>query len=284
MIDNFLVQRYVSVFNLPQGAGFRFIEGDVTTVDLAPHVAGCDAVIQLAAITDAAGSFSKKELVEANNLIATARVADACVAAGVPLLYPSSTSVYGTQAQEVDEDCTDEDLKPQSPYAEIKIKEETLVRDLVVRKGLRAAICRFGTIYGVSPGMRFHTAVNKFCWQAATGQKLTVWRTAYDQMRPYLAVEDAARAVMFFIEKNLWDGRTYNVVTSNHTVRDVIYAIRPHIRRLEVTFVDTPIMNQLSYAVRNKHLDALGFTFEGNLARGIAETLALLGDLTGAPR
>ena len=34
--------------------------------------------------------------------------------------------------------------------------------------------------------MRFHTAVNKSCWQAVMGQPLTVWETAYGQKRTYL--------------------------------------------------------------------------------------------------
>ena len=29
--------------------------------------------------------------------------------------------------------------------------------------------------------MRFHTAINKFCWQAVLGQPLTVWTTAKNQ-------------------------------------------------------------------------------------------------------
>ena len=56
------------------------------------------------------------------------------------------------------------------------------------KKGLKGVSCRFGTIFGASPGMRFHTAVNKFCWQAVMGQPITVWSTAYDQKRPYLEV------------------------------------------------------------------------------------------------
>ena len=40
------------------------------------------------------------------------------------LIFPSSTSVYGTQSKIVDEECTIDDLKPQSPYAEVKLIEE----------------------------------------------------------------------------------------------------------------------------------------------------------------
>ena len=78
------------------------------------------------------------------------------------MIHLSSTSVYGTQKKMVDEDCPEEDLKPQSPYAATKLKEERLISKLVKEKSLKAVTFRFGTIFGVSPGMRFHTAVNKF--------------------------------------------------------------------------------------------------------------------------
>jgi nucleoside-diphosphate-sugar epimerase len=141
---------------------------------------------------------------------------------------------------------------------------------------LKAIVCRFGTIFGASPGMRFHTAVNKFCWQAVMGQPLSVWRTAYDQKRPYLDLSDAVRAFGFIIERDLFDGRIYNVLTLNATVRDIVDAIRDFVPETEVSFVDSPIMNQLSYEVSSQRFLNSGFTFAGNLRRGVGETVALL--------
>ena len=135
-----------------------------------------------------------------------------------------------------------EDLKPQSPYAESKLKEEKLLRSLH-NSGLQSIICRFGTIFGASPGMRFHTAVNKFCWQAAMRQPLTIWRTAYDQKRPYLELGDAVRAIVHIIEHDLFDGTIYNVLTLNATVRNLVEAIRKLLPNFYLTFVDSPIMN-----------------------------------------
>ena len=233
-------------------------------------------VIHLAAITDAAGSFDKAAQVEANNYQSTAKVANACLEAGVRLIALSSTSVYGTQNEVVAEDCTPEELKPQSPYAVTKLKEEELITQLCAEKGLKAISCRFGTIFGASPGMRFHTAVNKFCWQAAMGLPITVWSTAYDQKRPYLDLFDASRAIAFIIRKDLFDGRIYNVLTHNATVRQVVDTIREFVPDLQVTFVDNKIMNQLSYEVSCERFLSEGFVFAGELRRGIGETISLL--------
>ncbi|OAN54653.1 nucleoside-diphosphate sugar epimerase [Paramagnetospirillum marisnigri] len=284
IIDSLATQRYPSLFNLPGEGRYRFVEADATTCELEPLLAGADAVINLAAITDAAGSFGNREKVERENYGITERVALACVKVGAPLITASSTSVYGTQKSRVDEDCDASDLAPQSPYAETKLREEALVMRLAAEQGLKATIFRFGTIFGVSPGMRFHTAVNKFCWQAVLGQKVTVWRTAYDQMRPYLDLGDAVEAVAFTIERRMFDARVYNVVTSNHTVRDVVDAIRAHVPDLDVTFVDEKIMNQLSYEVDNTRMLAAGFTFKGDLKTALAETIALLRNMNNGAK
>jgi len=276
MIDNMTTQRYPSLFNLPDVGHYTFVDADVTEVDLKPLFQNAYAVIHLAAITDAAGSFGKAELVEANNYKATEKIAEACVECDVRMIALSSTSVYGTQNEVVSEDCSPEELQPQSPYATIKLKEEVLISQLCEDKGLRAVSCRFGTIFGASPGMRFHTAVNKFCWQATMGQPITVWSTAYEQKRPYLDLFDASRALAFIIRHDLFDGRIYNVLTHNLTVRNIVECIREFVPDLEVCFVDNKIMNQLSYEVSCERFTSQGFVFAGDLKRGIGETVSLL--------
>jgi len=276
MIDNMMTQRFPSLFNLPPTGCYRFLEADITSMDMLPVLQDAHAVIHLAAITDAAGSFDNAAQVEANNYEATLKVAEACAETGARLIGLSSTSVYGTQNEVVSEDCSPDELKPQSPYATTKLKEEALISRLCAEKGLRGISCRFGTIFGTSPGMRFHTAVNKFCWQAAMGQPITVWSTAYDQNRPYLDLFDASRAISFIIRNDLFDGRIYNVLTLNATVRQIVDTIREFVPGLEVSFVDNQIMNQLSYEVSCQRFVSQGFTFAGDLRRGIGETIALL--------
>ncbi len=276
MVDNLMTQRYCSLFNLPKEGSYRFIEADIIQIELQPLLQGIDVVVHLAAITDAAGSFDKAEQVEQNNFNTTKRLAEACLDAGVRLITLSSTSVYGTQAELVDEECSEEELNPQSPYATTKLKEERLVQQLVRERGLKAAICRFGTIFGDSTGMRFHTAVNKFCWQAVLGQPLTVWSTAYDQKRPYLDLIDASRAISCIIKKDLFCGKIFNVLTLNATVRQIVEMIKEFVPDIQVSFVDSMIMNQLSYEVSNEKFQSEGFKFAGDLRRGIGETINLL--------
>ncbi|HTL32220.1 MAG TPA: SDR family oxidoreductase, partial [Kofleriaceae bacterium] len=274
LVDDMSAQRYCSLFELPKGVKFRLVEADVTNpaVDLTGLLAGFDVVIHLAAITNAAASFEVQKDVERVNFTGTERVAEACLATGARLLFPSTTSVYGTQAEVVDESCTIDELKPQSPYAESKLRAEGLLQQLARDKGLRTVICRFGTIFGISKGMRFHTAVNKFIWQACHGQPLTVWRTALHQKRPYLDVEDCVRSIRFIVDHDLFDGEIYNVLTINATVDEIVSTIRRHVPDLGINFVDSKIMNQLSYTVGDAKFRAKGFAPAGDLARGVHDT------------
>jgi len=276
MVDNMMTQRFPSLFNLPKTGNFKFIEGDVRTLNLYSIFEDADCVIHLAAITDAAGSFDKTVEVEENNYISTLKVANACLETNSKLITLSSTSVYGTQNKIVDEKCGEDELQPQSPYAETKLKEEDLIASLHKNNDLKAVTCRFGTIFGVSPGMRFHTAVNKFCWQASMGIPITVWKTAYDQKRPYLDLYDASKAIMFIIQNDVFDGRIYNILTSNSTVREITDMIKEFVPSLSIDFVENKIMNQLSYEVSCDRFKSLGFNFSGDLRRGISQTISQL--------
>lgn len=276
MIDNLSTQRYASLFHLPCEGRYHFIEADVLTANLEPIFSDADVVIHLAAITNAAASFEIEEELKRVNYGATEKVAKACVKTGCPMFYVSSTSVYGTQKEVVDENCPLSDLKPQSPYAESKLKEEGLLESLGKNEGLCFITCRFGTIFGTSPGMRFHTAINKFCWQALMHEPLTVWRTALNQTRPYLDIVDAMETFKFVIKKDLFDCRIYNVLTTNSTVSNIVEVIKTHVPELTIQYVDSEIMNQLSYHVSNNRFKNCGFKFNGSLEKGISETIQML--------
>lgn len=276
MIDNLSTQRYTTLFNLPPSVSFRFFEDDICTCDLVKYFENAEVVLHLAAITNAAGSFDKQEKVEEVNFVGTQKIAEACVKTNSKLIFLSTTSVYGTQGVMVDEDCSQEELKPQSPYASSKLKAENYLQLLGKNKKLSFVICRFGTIYGVSKGMRFHTAINKFCWQASNNLPISVWKTALNQKRPYLDLTDAINAISFIIKNNIFDNKIYNVLTDNITVGEIVETIKKYIPTLKIELVESAIMNQLSYEVKCDKFKQLGFSFRGNMEMEIFETLHLL--------
>jgi len=273
VIDNFETQRYASLYNLGDATRKRteFVECDILEADM-NLLHGSDVVIHLASITNATASVGRlKERVMKENLEMTKRVATACNDNGIKMILSSSTSVYGSQDAVVNEDS---DVNPQNPYAETKVKEEDFVRSIDT---LNSCIFRLGTISGISHGMRFHTAVNKFCFQAAFGQPLTVWKVAFDQLRPYLSLIDAVEAMAFVIGCKVFDGETYNCLTTNMTVKDVVDKISKFIPDLQINYVDHKIMNQLSYEVSSEKIKSKGFEFNGDIDADIEDTIKLLG-------
>jgi nucleoside-diphosphate-sugar epimerase len=142
-------------------------------------------------------------------------------------------------------------------------------------------ILRFGTIHGASRGMRFHTAVNKFILQVKLGIPITVWRTALDQKRPYLSLDDCVSAIDHVIREDLFDGEIYNIVTKNWTVREIITNIeRVSGFKPAIELVDSQIMNQLSYEVSSRKFENTGFHFKGNLVDDIHDSFKLLSGIS----
>lgn len=276
LVDNFATQRFASLFHLNYANKVEFYELDARHLgdSSIPNFSSLTHVVHLAATTDAAGNANNRNGIFDNNFEGTKRVADLCLKFNIPLIFPSTTSVYGSQSELVDESC--KDLYPQSPYAECKIAEEQYLTELS-KSGLKMVILRLGTIHGASIGMRFHTAVNKFVFQSKLKVPLTVWKTALHQKRPYLSLADAVQSFNHVIAKGLFDGEVYNVVTNNWNVQDIINAIKKHsLDEPTINLVDSPIMNQLSYEVSSKKFESAGFKFTGDLERDIKETLELL--------
>jgi nucleoside-diphosphate-sugar epimerase len=270
VVDDLLTQRYCSLFNL--GRKIKFLEKSIS--DLREEdMEGVDVVIHLAAVTNAAGSFSNKEELEKINLEYTSEFIDLCEKKGCKFIFPSSTSVYGTAAETVDES-KEEYLNPQSPYAETKIAIENKLKSY---KGDHIVL-RFGTIFGKSKGMRFHTAINKFCYEASMGIPLTIWEDNFNQYRPYLGINDAIKALNFCLDReDLW-GETYNVLTGNYKLSQIVSFIES-IQPVRLNMVKTPLLNQYSYHVSDDKIRSRGFFPEDKIEDCIKETLHLLNNV-----
>lgn len=272
MIDDLSTQRYCSLFNLPSSVSYSFLEGDVGQILSPSLLSDVDAVIHLAGSVDPVTNFTSPGVLLQNNLRITEHVAKACDVAQVPLIFSSSTSVYTPTKSEVDE--TENELYPSGAYAQFKLQEERVVRSLL--SDGRYLIFRFGSIFGPSIGMRFQTAVNKFCFQAANGKPIEVWRTAMLQTRPYLALSDCTNILGRASSLDSFPNTTINAVTCNATVMEILECIRSCGISPEVMEIDSPAMNTFSYRVLTDLALKTGFSFGGTLLDGIRDTLAIL--------
>lgn len=275
LIDNFKSNRFNSLFNVNQKNNIDFYQRDLNDNNSLKDIKNIDIVIHCASMTNAEKSFGKrKQEMFSNNINCLNTVIAFCKNKKAKLIHISSTSVYGKQAKIVDENCEKKFLKPQSPYAKIKIMEENILKKN--SKYIKYNTFRFGTIAGVSNGMRFHTAVNSFCFNAAIGEDIKVYKTAINQYRPYLSLKDAFKLFKFCIEKNFFENDIFNALSGNFTVKQIINKIKKYKKNTKISFVTSTIMNQLSYHVDKKKLNEKGLKLNADITDDIKDTLSLL--------
>ena len=277
IVDNLKSTQMSSLFNTHKRNNLKFYIKDLTNKNALNQFKNINYVIHLASMTNAADSFKVKKEMYRNNLRCMKNIINYCIKNKSKLIHISSTSVYGKQTNLVDETCEKKYLKPQSPYADIKLKEENMLKRLKNR--IKYTTFRFGTISGVSKGMRFHTAVNRFCLDASLGKNIHVYKTALNQFRPYLSLDDAFKLFKFTIENNFFKNDIYNALSENCTVNDILNKIKKYKKDINIKFVSSPIMNQLSYHVDKNKLNREGLFLKRKIEIDIKNTLKLLDNI-----
>jgi len=273
LIDNLKSNRFNSLYNLERKNNLSFFLRDLNNLKTLNDFHNVDVIIHCASMTNAEKSFGKEKEMYKNNLNCLKTVMKYCKNRNTKLIHLSSTSVYGKQTDLVDENCEKKFLRPQSPYAEIKLIEEKLLKKNSNK--LRYNTFRFGTITGVSKGIRFHTAVNKFCFNAAIGEKIEVYKTALHQYRPYLSIRDSFDVFKFCLEKNFFENDIFNILSGNFTVNQILNKIKKINKKIKIVYVNSPIMNQLSYHVDDQKIKNKGLVLKSNIDVDIKDTLSL---------
>ena len=278
LIDSARSNNLNVLFNLKKNKiKFNFIEGDLLDDAVLKKIKDdVDVVIHLASITNAEASFKFKDLIYKNNLGIFKKICNFCLKKKAKLIHLSSTSIYSSQSSLVDESCNF--LKPQSPYADVKLLEEKYLQKKTNRK-LKYITLRLGTITGVSKGMRFHTAVNKFCYKTVLKEEVPIWNNAMDQYRPYLSLSDAIKTFIFIVNNNFFNQQIYNVLTNNYTVREILKIIKNNHFKLKIIKTKSPILNQNSYKVSDDKIRKFKIFSNKDIKKDISATLKLLKSL-----
>ena len=148
------------------------------------------------------------------NIEASKRLIDFSSAIGVKrFIFASSASVYGSNSQLVEETS---EVKPLTAYAKSKKEIEDYLLDF---KDLDPIILRFGTLFGVSPKMRFDLAINLMIKDALFTKEVNVYGGG-EQFRPFLNVADAANILYYLLSINKkYQYNIYNYSVSNIKIR-----------------------------------------------------------------
>jgi len=159
--------------------------------DLLPEdLEGFDAVVHLAALSNDPIGNLNDSWTEDINFHASVKLAELAKAAGVSrFLFSSSCIMYGASNTDI---VTEESpLDPKTEYARSKVKAEMAITKLAA-PGFSPVFIRNGTIYGVSPRMRFDTVFNDLIGSAVSTGKVIVYSDG-KPWRPVIHVQDVAR-------------------------------------------------------------------------------------------
>jgi len=189
--------------------------------DLVPaDLKGCDAIVHLAALSNDPIGNLVAGWTEEINCRASIRLAELAKDAGIRrYLFSSSCIMYGMSTASV---VTEESpLDPKTEYARSKVVAEQGIAKLADDK-FSPSFLRNGTIYGISPRMRFDTVLNDLVGTAVTTKQVKLFSDG-KPWRPVIHVQDVARAFLTVLEAPIADVHNQAFNTgANHLNHQVI--------------------------------------------------------------
>ncbi len=257
VLDLYLYGRDVFA-DLADNPNLREVEGDLRDANtVADAVAGCDAVIHLACISNDPSFELDPDLGKSINYDAFRPLVRAAKAAGAKrFIYASSSSVYGIKDEaNVTEDL---ELEPLTDYSKFKAMCEA---DLEAERepGFTTLTIRPATVCGYAPRLRLDLTVNILTNHAVTNGKIRVF--GGKQKRPNIHIEDMTDLYLHCLQlpDEQIDGGIFNAGYENHPVGQIAEIVRTVVGG-DVDVVYEPTNDNRSYHVSSDKIRAeLGF-------------------------
>jgi dTDP-glucose 4,6-dehydratase len=241
----------------------HFVHGSVRSPQIVESVlAGCDAVVHLAAETHVPRSISDSSVFFETDVLGTQTMAALAVSRAPRLerfVHVSSSEVYGTALQ----DAMDEQhpLEPYTPYAAAKCAADRLIHAFVQTYDLPGVIVRPFNNYG--PGQHLEKLLPRFITSALRGDPLTVHGDGIERVLD--APLETVRGNVF----NVGTGIATDVITLAHEVVRQVGASPELIEHV----ADRPGQLQKHIADTTKTTTQLGFSAPTALADGLRATI-----------
>jgi len=212
---------------------------------------GCDAVVQLAAVSNDPMGNRFEAVTDEINRAASVRLATLAAQAGArSFVFASSCSVYGAAESGARKET--DPVNPLTAYARSKIGTEDALR--AMRTGEMSVTClRFATACGMSPRLRLDLVLNDFVACAIATRKITVLSDG-TPWRPLINVTDMARAIGWAVDRRPEHGGRFLVVNVgaeawNYQVKDLAEAVAAEIPGTSVSINQAAPPDKRSYRV-----------------------------------
>jgi nucleoside-diphosphate-sugar epimerase len=260
--------------DLFSGDAAPLVHADVRDV-VGDQLAGFDAVVHLAALSNDPLGELDRELTMEINFRATVRLALAAKEAGVErFVFSSSCSMYGTSGSD---DLADEEapLRPLTTYAESKVRAEEALLELA-GDDFSPVFMRNATAYGVSPRHRVDMVLNNLIGWAHTTGRVRILSDG-TPWRPIVHIEDIARATLALLEApaDAVRGEAFNVGadSENYQVRDLAEIVRDTVPGSTIAYHGRGDPDARSYRVSFRKLSRTlsQFTTRWDARAGAAE-------------
>jgi len=245
--------------DLCDSPGLTEVKGDLRNLaDVTRALAGCDAVVHLACISNDPSFDLDPALGRSINFDCFRPLLRAAKAAGVQrFIYASSSSVYGIKSDpEVTEDLP---LAPLTDYSKYKALCERVLAEEREPDFVTVTL-RPATVCGYAPRLRLDLTVNILTNLAVNTGRITVF--GGEQLRPNLHVEDMTNLYLMLLDApdHLVDGKIWNAGYDNLKVREIADMVRGKVGD-NVEIVVTPTNDHRSYHVSSQKIRRdLGFT------------------------
>ncbi|MEV5976378.1 SDR family oxidoreductase [Streptomyces sp. NPDC052114] len=251
--------------------GHRVDLRDVT----AEHVAGVDAVIHLAALSNDPLGALAPELTYDINHHASVHLARLAREAGVRrFLYASTCSVYGAAGGD-DLVAEDAPLRPVTPYAESKVRVEDDLHALA-DDDFTPVYMRNATAFGFSPRLRADIVLNNLVGHALLSGEVLVLSDG-TPWRPLVHAADIARAFTAALTapREAVHDRAFNIgsETNNVTVAEIAEEVAGAVAGSKVVITGETGADPRSYRVDFARFRAAvpGFACEWSVKQGALE-------------
>ena len=144
------------------------------------------------------------------NYKASKQVIDICEELNVPILYNSTSSVYGTQKES--RLMKEEDSLPEQTdyYCRYKLKMEEYIKNKTDKNNnLKIIIFRPATVFGLSPRFRIELLPNHFTYLAISRKMIRV--SELNAYRAAIDIDELIQGYFKVIEKGKWKRLIYNI-------------------------------------------------------------------------